>query len=257
MKYFFESKHNLEIYEKDNLDFPPHIHDYFEIGYIHNGTAELTVEEKNYNLKSGNFFVIFPNQIHYYKNSNSVFSKIIIFSPNLISEYNDIISSNIPDNPIINTNEFGKDILTLIFKIKTKDVNVLKGLLLSLFGLLKNDITFKNIEKYNISTLKGILLFCEEHYTEPITVSDVADSLHISRYHIAHIFRQKLNTTYNEYITAKRIEYASLLLRSEELSIIDVAYKSGFNSIRSFNRNFLKYHGISPNDYKKLKSDKA
>ncbi len=256
MKFFFEAKEHIEIDVKHNLDFPPHLHDFFEIGYVEKGSATLIIEEIGYNLKEGDFFVVFPNQIHHYKNSNNILVKMIIFNPRLIKEYNEIFLSNIPENPVIEHNNYATEIINLIFKIETKNVDILKGLLLALFGILTDGMTFKNIEKFNISTLKNILLFCEEHFTEPITVSEVASSLHISRYHIAHIFREKLNTTFSEYITEKRIEYASALLCNENYSIIDIAYKSGFNSLRTFNRNFLKYLQIPPKEYRKIKISK-
>ncbi len=182
---------------------------------------------------------------------------MLIFFPHLLTEYTDVFSSCVPQSPVIQASPNGREIIQLLFRISPTDIRILKGFLVALFGVLLQDMTFREIEKYNISTLKSILLFCAEHFSEPIKVSDVANSLHISRYHIAHIFRKKLNTTYNEYITGKRIEYAATLLSSESLSIIDIAYKSGFNSIRTFNRNFVKYFGISPKEYKQQKRDKA
>ncbi len=258
MRYFFESKDNIEINERHNLDFPSHLHDFFEIGYLEKGTVTLTVEEKNYYLNSGNFFVIFPNQIHSYGNSENLLVKMLIFHPIFLAEYNNIFNSKIPECAMLENDDDATKILRLIFELKIdkNDSNILKGLLLSLFGLLLKEMTFKNVEKYNISTIKSILLFCNEHFTEPIKVSDVADNLHISRYYIAHIFRERLNTTFSEHITNKRLNYAATLLTSQNLSVLDVAYRSGFDSIRTFNRNFLKLYNVTPREYKKTKGGK-
>ncbi len=137
-----------------------------------------------------------------------------------------------------------------MFAIMSDNINVLKGFLLSIFGILIDKIELNDINKYDVSTLKNILRYCSEHFNKGISIMDVANELHISRFHISHIFREKLNTTFSDYLTQKRIEYAASLLCYEKLTITDIAYQSGFNSIRSFNRNFLKYMKISPKEYK-------
>ncbi len=250
MKYFFESKNEVELMEKNSLDFPAHLHEHIEMGYLEKGSAVLILDEKEYTLKEGDFFVVFPNQIHSYKKSENIKTKIIIFSYNLIPEYKNIFSSKIPQIPVIRKADNEKMLMELMFAIMSDNINVLKGFLLSIFGLLTDKIELNDITEYNVSVLKNILIYCSEHFNEGISVMDVANELHISRFHISHIFREKLNTTFSDYLTQKRIEYATSLFCHENLTITDIAYKSGFNSIRSFNRNFLKYMKITPKEYK-------
>ncbi len=254
MKYFFEAKGKIEMEERSSLDFPAHLHENFEVGYVQSGEAVLVVDDNKYTLCGGDFFVIFPNQIHSYENSHSCIAKVVIFSPLLIGEFEKIFSSKLPENPVISQSEFGRDIINMLFDVTTDNVNVLKGFLLALFGILMDNTELKDVDKYNVSTLENLLIYCSEHFSEGITISDVSENLHISRYHIAHIFREKLKTTFSDYITAKRIEYACQLLRDRSMSVVDVAYQSGFNSIRSFNRNFLKHMGVSPKEYRKQKA---
>ncbi len=253
MKYFFELKSETEIKERNNLDFPAHLHEEIELGYIEKGSVVLILDENKYQLNEGNFFVVFPNQIHSYEKSKNIKAKIIIFSHDLIIDHKNLFFSKIPQTPVINESDNGKKIIHLMFDIITDNLNVLKGFLNSIFWILMDEVKFKDINKYNVSTLKNILIYCSEHFYEGISISDVAENLHISRYHISHIFKQKLNVTFSEYITRKRISYACNLLCNKNLSIIDVAYQSGFNSLRSFNRNFFKHMHTSPKEYRKMK----
>ncbi len=123
----------------------------------------------------------------------------------------------------------------------------------ALLSLLVESVELKNADIYNISTIKNLLIYCDEHYTERINIDDAAKALHISRSHISHIFKDKLCSTFERYITEKRIGYSCSLLKCSEESITNIAYMSGFESIRTFNRVFAKYIGCSPREFKKSK----
>ncbi len=251
MKYFYEAKTEMELNIRHNINFPSHLHEQFEIGYIENGSASLLLDENEYQLNEGDFFVVFPNQIHGYSKSKNLTAKMFIFPPQLIGDYKKLFSAKIPANPVVSDTADAQGLAELIFNTDTDNINVLKGFLLALFGILTDKMILKDIEEYNVSTLKNILIYCLEHYTESITISDVSTALHISRYHIAHLFRKKLNTTFSDYIAQKRIDYACKLLSDKGLTVTAIAYQSGFNSLRSFNRNFLKLQGVSPKEYRK------
>lgn len=251
MKYFWEEKKDAEISMRDSLDFPAHLHEHFEFGYLEEGSSVLVIEGKKHPIARGDFFLVFPNQIHSYEQSENIRVNLLIFSPLLIREFEPLFSSKIPATPIVSHAVHAQEIAALLLQANPNDMPTLKGFLLALFGLLTAQIPLAEIDKYNISTLKSLLLYCSEHFREGITVSDASNALHISRYHIAHIFREKLGTTFSDYITGKRIEYACRLLTDAHLSIAEVANQSGFNSLRSFNRHFLQQMECSPKAYRK------
>lgn len=82
-----------------------------------------------------------------------------------------------------------------------------------------------------------------------ITLSSVADALHISRYYASHLFSE-LEVGFNEYINSLRITGACERLKNTKLSISEIAYEVGFGSIRTFNRAFLKVSGMTPRQYR-------
>ena len=57
--------------------------------------------------------------------------------------------------------------------------------------------------------------------------------------------------TFNELLNMYRIETAIQLLDESDKKIVDVAYESGFQSVRTFNDCFKKHLGISPSEYRK------
>lgn len=109
---------------------------------------------------------------------------------------------------------------------------------------------FTDVKPSDSNKIKEILNYCTENYTKDISLESISKELYISKYYISHLFRQKLHTGFTEYIGMLRISDACSLLMSEDKSITEVAYSVGFNSMRSFNRSFLKVTGKVPREYR-------
>lgn len=254
MNYFFESQHNsVEFSERKNLDFTAHLHNDLELGYLKEGSCNLYVDGAEFLIKKGDFFLIFPNQIHCFQNSNNIIALFMIFAPEFVSEYRKVLTQQIPSVPIItNAEPSAVEILKLLQQVAdNKNPQTIRALILALFSVLMESVQLIKTIPYNIDTPKKLLMYCEEHYTEPINIDDAAKALHISRSHISHVFKYKLFSTFERYISKKRIEYACSILANSNESITSVAYKSGFDSIRTFNRAFTKHMNCSPREYRK------
>ena len=89
------------------------------------------------------------------------------------------------------------------------------------------------------------------HFSERLRLEDVAEVLHINKYYISHLFRQKLSMGFGDYVRTLRVGQACRLLERQSMSITDVAYGVGFSSPRTFNRAFAKYTGMTPREYQK------
>lgn len=255
MKFFLETRPNSIMFQHTyNLDFPAHLHTEIELGYCEAGRSNLYVEDKKYEINQGDFFIIFPNQIHRYEASINISVLMVIFSPENIPEFSKIFKKNVPVSPIINT--YNKQSLSLIKFIEETDkikyqTEIINGLSTALCGNLFDSMILKRREEIDNDTLKNILIFCDEHFSEPISIEDVAKNLFISRSHIAHVFKNKINSTFSKYITYKRIELACRMIKDTNYSITDIAFSTGFNSIRTFNRVFIKNVGCSPREFRK------
>lgn len=101
-------------------------------------------------------------------------------------------------------------------------------------------------------TIKNVLKYCMEKYTEPLSLELLSRKLNLNKCYISHIFRERMNMSYKEFINNLRVENACSLLEKNS-SITDIAYASGFSSVRTFNRAFLKHLDMTPRDYIKQK----
>lgn len=87
-----------------------------------------------------------------------------------------------------------------------------------------------------------------------LTISDVANAIGTNRTYLSNYFNNTLHTTFYDYINNYRIENISkplLVSNHPLLSIEEVAEKSGFNSVSTFRRAFIKNTGMTPIHYRK------
>lgn len=91
-----------------------------------------------------------------------------------------------------------------------------------------------------------------DHCTDNISVDDLADLAGFSKFHFARLFKQFTGISCYEYLTQKRIAHAERLLIEPNLSITEIAMRSGFNSLSTFNRIFKAAKGCTPSEYKHL-----
>lgn len=103
--------------------------------------------------------------------------------------------------------------------------------------------------------IKNVLDYIELHYSETITVSQLAKLCYFSDYHFMRFFKKHMNMTCVEYINNLRLEKAVELFEKGNLSIMEVSLSVGFHNLSYFHRAFKKKYRMTPlsfiNDLKK------
>src|SRR5438132_10289225 len=97
--------------------------------------------------------------------------------------------------------------------------------------------------------------FIDECYDLPLDLSEISKQACFSRYHFLRLFRNAFETTPHQYLIQRRIEKAKELLRARQLSVTDVCFEVGFESLGSFSSLFRKCVGDAPMNYRKLEMD--
>ena len=125
-----------------------------------------------------------------------------------------------------------------------------------------------NSEKESIfldqEQLKGqkehILEFMEREkpYLDPeLNLKDLSEKLSMSRAQLSEIVNSGFNKNFNDFINQYRVENVKSMLaanKQQQLSLLGIAYESGFNSKATFNRVFKKLTNSSPSEYLKANS---
>lgn len=114
------------------------------------------------------------------------------------------------------------------------------------------NLTRKNPEGADIhERLCRARRFIDEYYDLPLKLTDISKQACLSRYHFLRLFRDAFETTPHQYLIQRRIEKAKELLRSRQLSVTDICFEVGFQSLGSFSTQFRRCVGKTPVDYRR------
>ena len=107
---------------------------------------------------------------------------------------------------------------------------------------------------YNDTRIGTVIKYIKENLTDKkLDVSVLANKAHMSASHFHKKFKDTLGISPIDYINEERIKFSKQILSKENnIQIRDVAFKSGFNSVSYFNRQFKKHELIKPSQFKKL-----
>jgi AraC-like DNA-binding protein len=90
----------------------------------------------------------------------------------------------------------------------------------------------------------------DRDYAEPLDLDEMARAAGYSKYHFARTFASAYGESPAAYLTRRRIERAKSLLRGANLSVTEVCYMVGFESIGSFSSLFTRLVGQTPSAYR-------
>jgi len=97
-----------------------------------------------------------------------------------------------------------------------------------------------------LANLNQAMQYIEENLTEDLDLKEAARRACCSEYHFSRMFSFLCGMTLSEYIRRRRLTLAAFELQTNDVRIIDVAVKYGYNSADAFSRAFQAQHGMSP-----------
>lgn len=128
----------------------------------------------------------------------------------------------------------------------------------SLVNLLSNvDEAYnsKNLPSQDELRVRAAASYIKEFYQDNITLSDIADKIHVSRNECCRCFKRVLGLSPVDYLIRLRIYHAARIIYKDPTSydsISDIAFSVGFNSASYFNKMFKRYMQCTPSDFFKL-----
>ncbi|WP_149240688.1 AraC family transcriptional regulator [Dyadobacter sp. 32] len=131
-------------------------------------------------------------------------------------------------------------LLTLLNRIAHED----GGTPIASYGYVNN---YKVSETERMQKVHNYVL---QHFAQEIRLGDVASLAGMSEAAFCRYFKARANKTFIDFVNEIRIGHACKLLLDDKFTIAQIAYDSGFDSLSNFNRNFKKYIGHTPREYK-------
>jgi AraC-like DNA-binding protein len=118
-------------------------------------------------------------------------------------------------------------------------------------SVIKTEEETDRDKKLYFSRFKKIIEFIEKNYPQKILIKDLAGQINVNEDYFYQLFRNMTGKTPVQYINQVRVNKAAFLLNDTDLSVTQVAEKTGFDNVSYFIRTFKKYKNCTPLKYRK------
>jgi len=244
----FHASENFRKEYGTNFNFPAHLHSSFELIIVLEGNMSITVDSSVYNMQKGDSVLIFPHQVHSLKSEKSK-HMLFIFSPKLISAYSSKKMGFIPENNELCLDDY---IINELSHIDTDSSKFeIKGALYTVCGRFDAQTKYKKAYLDNENLLFKIFSFVEENFGIDCSLSSCAKHTGYDYTYISRYFKRTTGISYNQHVNSYRLNHAGYLLHNSDKSVLEISEECGFDSLRTFNRNFKEFYKMTPVQYKK------
>ena len=246
---------------KSKLRCIPHLHREIELVCMYGGTTVAYADATRYEIHPGDIFLTFPDQIHYFETNEIEKYRLMIIKPDIMPELLDTLTMGVPESSVIrgglNIPEIASLVDGLFLACSKKEHenpyvrSLRRGYLLALFSELLSRMSVNQPTVGDSDALRTIVAFCARNFAENLSLSLLEEKLHLNKYYISHLFSEKLDIRFNDYVNSLRVTEAKRYLRNTDLSVTEISEIVGFNTLRTFNRAFMKQIGVAPSEYRK------
>lgn len=251
-------------YEKARDGLQPHIHnDSMEIVYCHSGTQLYEVNNHQYRIKGGEIFITFPNELHSTNQKPEEKGIIYWLQIYIHPEQNKLLQLPEDESFLLTSKLLGiskrhfkadrrvhkifEDLLSAneLYYGAEKQIRIKQLILQLIIILVDTPKEDRNIHDDNKEAV--VSSFINENLTQQLTISQLAEVVHLSESRFKSWFKQQYGMPTMEYIHRQKIKRAiELWTIAPEKSVTDIAYSLNFSSPQHFSTLFKKYVGKSP-----------
>lgn len=263
------------------FQIPVHWHEEMEIIYIKEGTLHVRIEGRDYEGKKNDMFFVNPRELHLMGSQDTGVRYYTLLFPLLFLSFqsmddlernlflplrqgqllfpakgsdckceqeirrllDEVIMVNDKNKKRSQTEEMQRQIQTRI-------------LLLEMVQYIAKEDGFLLPEQGRSTNMQREMLdYIQNHFTEKLTLEDLAEEFHLSPKYISRYFKQHFSLAFSSYVIHLRLSCAKNLLETTENSVTEIALLSGFPNVSHFIRSFRQAYEISPLQYRKKKAD--
>lgn len=237
-----------------NNRFAPHFHNCVELAYVLEGEITATLDGQECIAGAGTMLIVSGYAVHSYETPRDSYIIVAMIPMAEVPSVRQLMAKRAFASPICRDD--GRQTLMRLMEMlaELSGANPLatKGLCYTLLGILIDRVGLVEARADDrVQFIRDVLNYLEKHYTEPLTVSQVAADFGYSRSRFSHLFHAHLGYTLMDYVAVLRCRHAAQLLRETDLQVSDVALAVGFESLRTFYRTFKKQYDMTPNRYAK------
>lgn len=247
-----------------------HHHDFYEIYFFLSGNVQYNIENRSYLLTPGDVLLISPMELHQpmFGSEQREYERIVLWIDKRFLEgfslpgqsFTTCFDTTSPTHTnLLRPEGVARQFLTFLLEQllaesvsddpyqEISSMTYLAQILISL-NRLARQVQTENIRTAPDSTVYSVLGYINAHYSEDLTLDDLANKFFISKYHLSREFQRLVGTSVHRYIVQKRLVMAKQML-SEGLPSSEVYQHCGFGDYSNFYRAFKAEYQISPKDF--------
>lgn len=261
-------------------DIAPHDHNCFELAYVTRGKAVQQIEEKTQALHCGNYYFIDRGSCHSYRQCEDFHLINCLFFPDIIDptlrdcrsfhqlmqfcliRYYKIDSTCEPRNHIFFDSDGSilRTLRSMQEEYRTRDIgyeavcrSCLQEILVLSMRMFVRESPFLSPEKWKKSALTQELMdYFAQHYTDKAVLANFCMQFHYCEAYVSRRFKQETGTTPLQYLQRLRIRKSCELLTGSNLSISEIAHRTGYDDLKHYHDMFRRFTGLSPSSFRKL-----
>lgn len=269
----FKGNTGLRLYDNnENEVYPNHWHTPLEIVMPINDLYTAVCNNITFNLNVGDILLIAPGVIHNFPATPTGERLIFQADFSMLHNIKELESTlSIVSPAIVITKENSPSIhgriQEIMFSIKeeyfsnaTLSEAAIYALLIEMFVLIGREYTAKT-DMFNVTNTKQkeytekFLSLCDyinDNCTKDLTLESVADIAGFSKYHFTRLFKQFTGVSFYKYLNQKKVAIAEKLLIDPDISVTEVALRSGFSSLSAFIRMFKIIKSCTPTEFRNM-----
>ncbi len=260
----------VQLNKADNRRDSFHWHNYCEISYVESGSGSYFVNGRQYEMQEGDLIIFNNVEPHgWLVESEQMVMTVMVFGTELVSNLHyDYLKPFVErgsnfKNKVDREELFTPDIVQMIKEIYGEEQSRSQGYRLLILADMLRILTFLiryyqkdrglgkaeetlTDKKHNMKRLEEAFHYINSHYTEKLTLKEVAESVYMSENYFSTYFKKITDTSFIDYVIGLRLRRVEELMKTTDMSMYEIAMESGFHNMANFYRIYKKHVGALP-----------
>ncbi len=239
---------------------PLHSHEFYELELTLSGETEEYINGEKYTKKRGSISILTPADFHSYEVKDEISVAVAMFTEKCIPGGIAAQLFGRNSSRFIILSEEKTETLEKLYSIldSVKDYDkpfketLIKRLMESLLLIILKEYSSDGhiIKSSKQSDTDKALQYIDLHFRDNPSVSDVAALVGKSPDYFSKYFKKHTGYGFSEYLNKRKTECAEVLLKISDMSVTEICFNSGFESMSNFLRVFKSLTGMNPTEYK-------
>lgn len=237
-------------YTYSGREYAPHFHKNMELILVRAGSMHVTVNGDTQVLTVGQAALILSNQIHSFQVPANSAAWVAVFSEDYVPSFVSQTKGRQGHTCVFDPDDSVMGLIQTNLIEGECSRMMRKACFYAACDAYLQQVRLETRQEKSNFLVGQLLDWIAQHYTEDISLRQAAEVFGYEYHYLSRLLNRNFAISFTGLLSAYRVEHAAQLLQTTELNITQIAERSGFQSIRSFNLCFKRITGKTPNDYR-------